>query len=339
MVLINLFDKGKGLEYLKNVYHLSDQEVNKVKESLYEYCEPEQMSEESADAIMESMFSWLSDEEKQSTKEGIMAPVLPHWQVVDFPVEKFLEITHVKLDDSPLSDLRFYCIHVSPAIDGGESIKQNGLRKLTDLLEVKSPIKSFLAEYGIEVSPSERWYSIHGKKYSITGTELEIKLFYTNSEIEAFIAGDYENLKDYSCIESNPEFLRELSPLCGIDLQTEWEKRKNALLYVSFDVSFDECSNITEMSEIQCQERYQSLLPFLNQSYEYGKEPISIWRNYWFIYACINNSCPGAWVARSPMAVKESVVLDSRRIKTWTINHVISNISKRSAKSKTLWSE
>ncbi len=58
------------------------------------------------------------------------------------------------------------------------------------------------------------------------------------------------------------------------------------------------------------------------------------------VYICMyKNSCPDARTARSPKAVKDSVVFDSRRIKMWTVNHEISNISKRSAESKTLWSE
>ena len=265
------------------------------------------------------MWGWLTAEEKNNLKKNIMTPSLPQWQVNDNAVEKFLDLTGVKLDESYLSGLRFRCIHVSPAIDGGESIKTFGLRKLTDLLATKSPIKDFLAEYGIEVNPSGKWYSINGKKYPISGTMLEVKLFSTNSEIEAFIAGDLKTLKDYSCIEYNPEFLRELSPLCGIDLQTKWEKRKTSLLYVGFDVSFDECANITDMHTPNTPDNYQRLQPYLCKDYKYGEEPISIWRNYWFINACIENSCPDIRIERSTMAVKEDVLIDSTRIKSLVI--------------------
>ena len=270
------------------------------------------MTEEDANTVIEFMYSWLPDDEKKALKNSIMTPTLARWQVIDDPVDRFIRATGVRLDDRDLSTLRFHCIHVSATIDGGESIRKYGLRKLTDLLVTDSPIRRFLIEYGIEVNPSERWYSRNGERHSVDGTMLEVKLYHTKSEIEAFIAGDM--LKDYSCIEDNPEFLRELSPLVGVDLENEWEKRKNVLLYVHFDVSFDECANITDIHRAHFPDVFEKLLPTLSKKYNYGEEPENVWRNYWFINACIENSCPEARIDRSPMAVKEDVMIGPERI-------------------------
>ena len=313
-MLINLFEKGKGLEYLQTVYSLLDQQVYDLKDSLYFYSEPRQITEDIADNEIESMWSWLPNEEKQEIKKSIMMSTWPKWQIVDDAVERFIKVTEIKLDDRDLSELLFRCIHVSPVIDGGESIKRSGLRKLTELFENESPIRSFLAEYGIVINPSQRWYSINGERHSIDGTMLEVKLYHTKSEIEAFIAGDIETLKDYSCIETNPEFLRELSPLAGIDLDEEWSKRKNALIYVSFDISFDECANITEIHCPNTPDVFDRLLPYLSKRYNYGEEPVNVWRNYWFINACIENSCPEVRIDRSTMAVREDVTIGPDRL-------------------------
>ncbi len=311
---INLFVKEKGLEYLQAVYHLSDQQICDLRESLYNHTKQEKISEEEANKQIEMMWNWLPEEEKQKIKNSLISSSWPEWQIVDDALERFLVMTGIKLDEHDLSDLCFQCIHVSPAIDGGESIKKSGVRKLTDLVDNESPIKTFLADYGIEINAAQRWYSVNGQRFSIKGSKLEIKLYSTKSEIEAFIAGELETLKDYSCLEYNPEFLRELSSLVGIDLQAEWKKKKNSLLYVGFDVSFNECANITDMSCLNTPDNYERILPYLNGTYPYGEEPTKIWQNHWFIKACIENGCPEKHIDRSPMAVKEDVELGPERI-------------------------
>lgn len=312
-MLINFFEKWRGLEYLQAVYSLSDKVISKIKELCYVHCEEESITEDIVDNVA-AMFSWLSSTEKEALKKGIVFGTQSQWQVANFAVELFLSISNIKLDDLDLSDLHFKCIHVSSSIDNGEAIRKHGLRKLTDLLENQSPVSDFLAEYGISVKPSERRISIMGKKLFLAGTDLEVKLYSTNSEIEAFIAGEIETLKDYSCIESNPEFLRELSALCNTDLEAKWSERKNALLYVCFDVSFDEISNITEMACLNSPDNYSRILPYLHTKYEYGAEPIEIWRNYWFINTCLYNSCPDLRIDRSTMAVKKNIILSPERI-------------------------
>lgn len=314
-MIIDLFIKNQGFNYLKDVYCINNDIIEELQKCLYTYCDPApMMNEEEADAFIRNCCFTECEEEKQRIKQNLIRKHPAYWQPVENAIEIFLEKTNIKLDSSDLSTLRFHCIHVSPSIDGGESIKKYGLLKLNELLEIESPISTFLKEYGIIIKPSEKWYSIKGKKHSVVGTGLAIKLYSFNNEIEAHIAGETKELKDYSCIEENPEFLRELSPLCGIDLQAKWAERKNALLYVSFNLSFDECANITHMSCMQEPDNYERFKPFIKGVYDFGNEPISIWRNLWLIDACIDNSCPGKSIELSPMAVNADVRLDSSRI-------------------------
>ena len=61
----------------------------------------------------EKMWSWLSEEEKQSTRGNLISFSCPEWQIIDDAPWRFLSMTGIKLDEQDLSDLRFQCIHVS----------------------------------------------------------------------------------------------------------------------------------------------------------------------------------------------------------------------------------
>lgn len=313
-MLIDLFKKGEGLNYLRYVYNLSNEHIDELSKLLYIYEDDNRMSRKDAHNYIDTYWSWLDKKDKKRMLRSLRIRNGSKWETVEDALEIFLNITGIKLDENDLSSLRFHCIHISPSIDKGESIRKKGLLTLEELLETDSPIKEFLENYGVIVCPSDRYCIINGEKIPIEGTMLGIKL-YDDSEIQALMAGELKTLwRDYSCLEYNPEFLRELSPFCNTDLEKKWAKRRNALLYVKFDVSFEECSNISEMYIRKDTDQYERIKKYLTKEYEYGKEPQSIWRNLWFINACIDNSCPRKTIEHIHVAVKDEVKLGADRV-------------------------
>ena len=312
-MLIDFFRKDQGLTYLRDVYHLNDEQTESIRSRAYYFDHQEPMTQEEIEHWL-SLFRLL--DENAEVHDWMTNPK-SGYEMVDDAVEMFLRETEIHPDTFDLSQLRFRCIHVSPSIDGGESIKDKGLLKLTDLLGGPSPLSNFLYSHGIVIQPSERKILVEGKEYSLDKTDIAIKLYSTNSEIEAFIAGEIGTLKDYSCIEDAPEILREISRFVyGNEdvLINEWAAQKKKLLYVSFDVSFDECSNITGMAQLNDPDNLKRMMPFCSKRYEYELEPRAIWQNYWFIYQCLRNSCPDKELERDYMAVKADVSIGPERI-------------------------
>ena len=314
-MIINLFDKGKGLDYLQDIYSLTNKQIESIKRKIYKEQKYEPISEITLQSISQCI-RLICDDEQENEKviQYWRGHHPPTWEIADDAIEIFLQETGIYLDDYQLDDILLHCIHVSSAIDGGESIKKYGLRRLLELLETPSPIRDFLLKRGIEIKVNGHIILIQGKEHSLEHTALEQKL-YPNCEVEACIAGELETVKEYSCVQDNPEFLREIEYISGIELQNEWKAQKNSLLYVSFDISFDECSNITDMCKLENVCNFERIIPFLRDKYQFGKEPKHIWRNFWLIDACIENCCPGRIVDRSPMAVKNNIVLGPERIK------------------------
>ena len=308
-MIIDFFSKDKGLQYLQAVYHLSDIQAirNKV------YCE-RNASEVDAEPLA-SMFGWIGD--TKSIKTAMSCSTHPQYILADDAIEIFLRETGIQPDTFDLSDLHFRCIHLASTIDGGKSIKEKGLLKLVDLLAKPSPLSSFLLDYDIVIKPEEKIMIVNGERQCLENTDISIKLYSTNSAIEAFIAGEIGTLQEYSCISDAPEVLREISAFVygNYYLIEEWRKKKNKLVHVIFDVSFEECANIGDMSFIRTPDHFEMLLPFCKKRYEFSNAPESLWQNFWFIHQCLKNACPGMKIDQSMIVLKPDVKLGSERIR------------------------
>lgn len=312
-MLIDLFKKGHGLCYLRDVYHLNDEQIESIRSKVYYFKQRNPMTQEE----IEQLLSFLQQFDENIEVQDWMVKPQSEYEMVDDAMEIFLRETGIYPDIFDLSHLRFRCIHVSSSIDDGKSIKDKGLLKLTDLLSEPSPLSSFLYSHGIVIQPEKRVILIKGKEQSLDKTEIAIKLYSTNSAIEAFIAGEIDTLKNYSCIEDAPECLREISRFVYGDedvLINDWALKKKKLLYTSFEVSFDECANITGMTRLNTPDNFKRLMPFCRKRYVYEQEPWNIWQNCWFIDQCLWNSCPDKELERDYMMVKTNVSIGPKRI-------------------------
>lgn len=300
---IDFFQKGKGFSYLTKVYGLNDDQIGMIRSKVYVF--------DRRDEDIEIVWPTGMVTNKMTVHQK------QHFEIADDAVKTFFSVTGIKPDVFDLSTLRFHCVYLSPTIDEGKSIHEQGLLKLVELLEKPSPLSRFLKDRGIIIKPAEKSIEIYGVKRSIDQTDIAIKLYSTNSEIEAFIAGDIATLDDYSCIGSSPEILREISRFVYEDehkLIQEWESLKQSLLYVSFDVAFDECAMIAGMARYNTLDNFKWISPFLSKQYEYGEEPANVWENYWFIDKCLENSCPDVILDRDYIALKPDMFIGPERI-------------------------
>ena len=68
-MVIDLFDKGKGLQCLKSIYHLSDEQLKHLEDKVFEYENPPMTEEQIEETIAVLLkISGESEESLQTTR-------------------------------------------------------------------------------------------------------------------------------------------------------------------------------------------------------------------------------------------------------------------------------
>ena len=203
-MVINLFERGKGIKYLQELYDLEKADIRWIQNNLFDYnCEL--TTPEEAEKLINLMRKQMHESEEslvQTRQFMLDRDRLERW-VKDDADDLFLE----RLGEREYSDVQFTLVHITTAIDDGESIRTNGLQKLTTLLEIESPLSTFLAKEVIVFDLSRKVIKINGDTHSLQEYrfgELRGRLFYYRGEIEAFISGEMDDMKNYSDVPNCP---------------------------------------------------------------------------------------------------------------------------------------
>ena len=203
-MVINLFERGKGIKYLQELYDLEKADIRWIQNNLFDYnCEL--TTPEEAEKLINLMRKQMHESEEslvQTRQFMLDRDRLERW-VKDDADDLFLE----RLGERESSDVQFTVVHITTAIEDGESIRTNGLQKLTTLLEIESPLSTFLAKEVIVFDLSRKVIKINGDTHSLQEYrfgELRGRLFYYRGEIEAFISGEMDDMKNYSDVPNCP---------------------------------------------------------------------------------------------------------------------------------------
>ena len=325
-MVIDLFNKGDGLRCLKKIYQLDDEQLQDIEERVFEY-DTLPRTQEEIDEFIDTIATLPgeSEESARATAEHLFDRSKMNRWPVDDCVKVFLEETGIKPDIYDVSKIKVRCRHVTAQIDGGESIKQYGLLKLTDMLEQNTPLRRFLEEYGIAVNPSECRLTVGNETIMIpersNGDQIGVlssKLYYDKGETEVFISGEDERIVDYSCVKRCPEILQTLDVIIGghncTRLQEAWEDRKTDLMIVQFDMGFDELIIHCMPNKKNDIGKYWELKEFLSEEYERERIPDCFWQNYWIISNCLDNATTYFDRQEIYAAVKPSVKIGPERI-------------------------
>ena len=238
-MIINLFEKGTGMNTLQELYRISDEDVSWVQDTLFDY-ESELPTEESVNETIRVLRELPNNTEE--SLEFVRRYMLDRnhrtrW-VKDDAADLFLD----RFDECDLSDIKFTLRHITAVIDEGESIRKYGLLKLTDQLGMATPLSIFLKENGIVFNIPERTIEIKGHLHDLDEEKYDRiynKLYYWNGEIEAFICGEMKTMMEYSCIGCYPEFLNSIEHdlFDGKSiLGWKWFERRRLTLCIEFDM-------------------------------------------------------------------------------------------------------
>ena len=163
-MVINLFERGKGIKYLQELYDLEKADIRWIQNNLFDYnCEL--TTPEEAEKLINLMRKQMHESEEslvQTRQFMLDRDSLERW-VKDDADDLFLE----RLGEREYSDVQFTLVHITTAIDDGESIRTNGLQKLTTLLEIESPLSTFLAKEVIVFDLSRKVIKINGDTHSL----------------------------------------------------------------------------------------------------------------------------------------------------------------------------
>lgn len=126
------------------------------------------------------------------------------------------------------------CRHITTCSDSLESIMDNGLIPLTDMLTRDTPLKNFLKKYTISINAANKILFYDNKEIPIVHFDmpcsiciqgktkpcsrffcdfhnelamLHSKLYHDRGEVEAFLSGDDKHLHNYRSIQQAPEIL------------------------------------------------------------------------------------------------------------------------------------
>lgn len=226
-------------------------------------------------------------------------------------LEYFLKQTSIKLDMVDINDVVLHCKHVMTTDDNFESLRRYGLITLDKVMKLNTPLHEFLQVHGIEVDVENRiinykskkaylyevdeecticFYGegckyliyLNGEKTNLTYrnmacdyregiSNLRTKLYSDKSEIEVHLAGEEEDVKDYSVVKYYPEILLTIEELIwklfgeNPHLTDDWRKKQNNRYFcLDFDVSIFKFERITSMSIFSNDYDY----------YEYNEKPL-----------------------------------------------------------------
>lgn len=321
-VVIDLFKKGDGLCCLKEIYNLSDSQITRIEDKVFEYATPP-MPKKKIDELI-TLLQTLPGETEAEIK-NVKAFLLDKTRLNRWPrsecVSIFLEETGIKPDIFDVGNVMVHCKHICSSIDHGESIRKYGLLKLTDLLEMKSPLSEFLRVHGIKVIPSECRIIVNGNETSISqsGTYgvLYSKLYHDNGEVEVFISGDEKGLEEYSSVYHYPEILCTLDQALHNSSNTlgwSWVNQKTETLMIQFDAYLDECIIHEMPSSKYDMQKYYALVDFLSCSYDEENIPHRFWENYWIIESCLENSTTLEARPEAYAAIKKDAIISADRL-------------------------
>ena len=309
MSVVNLFEKCDGLGFLREIYSLNnDQTCN----------------------IAKRAFPFMSQ--------------------VDYPVDQFvrifLEETNIHPDTYDISNIKLHCKHVSNHIDHGDFIRAKGLMTLTELLELDSPLHSFLAERDLELFPKDHYFLYNNRRFYLPSPDMSdtvpywkavdtlcYKLYSHHGEIEAFVCGEPSDLKKYSTVIRNPEILNTLDRMiCSLykaglchkesSFEKDWQAASTGCSLVEFDLKFIETGYIGDMTTPNyCSDsEWAAVEPFLSGHYENERDtPQMLWWNNWLIFHCLYNFAPEYSLPEKYISAKSDVRLGPDRI---TINSI-----------------
>ena len=321
-MVINLFEKGDGLQCLKEIYHLSDDQIKTIEDRVFEYENPP-MSMAEIEALISALRSSLgsTEEEIKTIKAGLLDKSRKNrWPKCDC-IEIFLKETGIKPDVFDVDNVMVHCKHISSSIDHGESIRKHGLLKLTDLLETESPLSGFLREHGIKIIPSEYKINVRGNDKTLSQSSraygiLYSKLYHDNGEVEVFISGDEKGLKKYSTVYRYPEILCTLDQALNDNniLGWEWMNQKTETLMIQFDAYLHECIIHEMPSSKHDMKNYYALEDYLSGAYDGENIPHRFWENYWIIESCLKNSTSFEARPEAYAAIKKDVKISADRL-------------------------
>lgn len=310
--VVNLFDRGVGLQCLKDIYGLNNEQIRNIENRVFSYDPPLLSEEEKEEQI--STFKDIYGENGEETKlfiKLINNKSRRNCILADDCVELFLEQTGIEPDVFDLSDVKLLFRHVTSVIDNGKSIREKGLLRLDELLESSSPLSDFLKRNNIIICPSKKIIYVDGNSYDIDYKGkfgiLASKLYHDLGEIEMFVCGS--DIVDYSCIAECPEILCTLDEvLKNKKLHNKWLQYKTDLFIIEFLAGFDECI-IHQISNDS-----NGLEQYLSKDYS-GNIPINVGRNYWIIKRCLENANPKSYGSEEYAAIKSDVRINPERLK------------------------
>jgi hypothetical protein len=195
----------------------------------------------------------------------------------EYDLLEFIKRFKINLYDFDSSKLEIKCKHITTANDKLQSFKEKGLLNLRDMLTLNTPLSAFLHKENIKINIEEKTFIYKDKKCPIIShneecekcfydnckyiktilgdtatlyykdeccdyrqaiTCLSNKLYHDKCEIEVFIYGDIDEIKEYSTIIRNPEILLTIDEIINnifgeeLDLQNKWRERNNSKAYI-----------------------------------------------------------------------------------------------------------
>lgn len=167
-----------------------------------------------------------------------------HFDFVNSSALDFVKDFHIDLLSS-VENTKLLCRHITTCNDDLKSITENGLLTLDQVLAQNTPLKHFLADFGIVIDVVHQVIMIHDKCCLINGWDdpcipcvkncsykqqqkarydccdyhekmalLHNKLYHDRCEVEAYISGsDKEMLRTYQSVAEAPEILLTIGDL------------------------------------------------------------------------------------------------------------------------------
>ncbi len=195
------------------------------------------------ESAMESLCEFIGKNNREVFRYLLLNKNNDDYKVI---FDNFIEKFNINIDkDLTLDGMEIKAIHVTTGNDGGEFIKENGLKNLREVVKSDNPMSNFLKEQGIKIDIDNKLICYKEKSYPIEDnreyTGFKKNLVYHKLFDDYMVNGFHYNNNPLSYggeVAYRPEFIVSIGKLIkNMEIENKWKENFNQCYIVEYKTS------------------------------------------------------------------------------------------------------